>query len=116
MPASQVGAGKYMAPEVSSGSPYDGPAADTWSCGVILYTLLTGTLPFEDKEKIARGEWRRVDWFSEPLTALLANILQPVASRWTLDDVHASEWVKLQREAAVRVSVRVRVRVRLRVS
>ena len=100
MPVSQVGAGKYMAPEVSSGDPYDGCAADTWSCGVILYTLLTGTLPFEDKEKIATGEWRQVDWFSEPLNVLLSNILQPVASRWGLTDVHGSAWVKLQRELA----------------
>jgi serine/threonine protein kinase len=100
VPASQVGAGKYMAPEVSSGDPYDGCAADTWSCGVILYTLLTGTLPFEDKEKIATGEWRQVDWFSEPLNVLLSNILQPVASRWSLADVHGSAWVKLQRELA----------------
>ena len=100
VPASQVGAGKYMAPEVSSGDSYDGCAADVWSCGVILYTLLTGTLPFEGKEKIARGEWREVDWFSEPLNVLLSNILQPVASRWTLADVRASVWVKVQRSSA----------------
>ena len=49
---SQVGAGKYMAPEVASGSAYDGKAADVWSCAVILYTLLCGSLPFADSEGV----------------------------------------------------------------
>jgi serine/threonine protein kinase len=42
VPPTQVGAGRYMGPEVSSGESYDGLRADVWSLGVILYTLLTG--------------------------------------------------------------------------
>lgn len=97
VPASQVGAGKYMAPEVSSGDPYDGPAADVWSCGVILYTLLTGALPFENADKILAAEWRQVDWFSAPLNEVFSKIFQPVTSRWSLADVHASPWVTAQK-------------------
>ncbi|KAK2463692.1 hypothetical protein APHAL10511_004443 [Amanita phalloides] len=44
------GSPHYAAPEIISGEPYNGSAADIWSCGIILYALMSGKLPFDDED------------------------------------------------------------------
>jgi serine/threonine-protein kinase HSL1, negative regulator of Swe1 kinase len=57
------GSPHYAAPEVINGERYNGTASDVWSCGVILYALLTGRLPFDDEdivpllEKVRQGKY-----------------------------------------------------------
>ncbi len=50
------GSPHYASPEIVNGRRYSGTATDIWSCGVILFALLTGRLPFDDKNiKILLG-------------------------------------------------------------
>ncbi|GMH10010.1 hypothetical protein Nepgr_011851 [Nepenthes gracilis] len=73
----------YVAPEVIHRKGYDGAKADIWSCGVVLFVLLAGYLPFHDLNlmemyrKIGKAEFKYPNWFSPDVRRLLSKILDP---------------------------------------
>jgi len=75
------GTPNYVAPEVLEEKGYDGFRADVWSCGVILYTMLAGYLPFEDEsmnglfEKIQKGHFEYPDFFSKQVKEFISKML-----------------------------------------
>ncbi|XP_046655351.1 5'-AMP-activated protein kinase catalytic subunit alpha-2-like [Daphnia pulicaria] len=93
------GSPNYAAPEVISGKLYAGPEVDVWSCGVILYALLCGTLPFDDEHvptlfrKIKSGVFPIPDYLNKSVVNLLCHMLQvDPMKRATIDDVKKHEW------------------------
>ncbi|KRZ74435.1 5'-AMP-activated protein kinase catalytic subunit alpha-2 [Trichinella papuae] len=72
----------YAAPELLNGRFYAGPEVDIWSCGIVLYVLLSGKLPFEDDReivlyrKINSGVYAIPNSFSNSVTSLIYKILQ----------------------------------------
>lgn len=93
------GSPNYAAPEVISGKLYAGPEVDVWSCGVILYVLLVGRLPFDDDHipslfaKIQRGVFTIPHWIKSEAADLIRKMLQtnPV-QRATIDDIRQDPW------------------------
>ncbi|XP_057423513.1 CBL-interacting serine/threonine-protein kinase 25-like [Lotus japonicus] len=77
----QCGTPAYVAPEVLRKKGYDGFKTDTWSCGVILYALLAGCLPFQHENlmtmynKVLRAEFQFPPWFSPESKKLISKIL-----------------------------------------
>lgn len=96
------GSPNYAAPEVISGKLYAGPEVDVWSCGVILYALLCGTLPFDDAsvshlfKKIKSGHFRKPSHLSPSVVDLLQQMLQVnTVKRITIHQIMEHEWFKV---------------------
>jgi len=73
----------YVSPEVITKKGYDGAKADIWSCGVILFVLMAGYLPFLDAnlmvmyKKIYKGDFKCPPWFSSEVRRLVVRLLDP---------------------------------------
>merc|ERR1719253_877840 len=71
----------YAAPEMIAGQRYVPSQSDIWSCGVILFTLVCGYLPFEDNstpvlyDKILKGAYSTPEHISPPVADLIAGML-----------------------------------------
>lgn len=93
------GSPNYAAPEVISGHLYAGPEVDVWSCGVILYALLCGSLPFDDEsipnlfKKIKSGMYSLPSHLSQLARDLIPRMLvvDPM-KRVTVPEVRGHAW------------------------
>ncbi|MBA0847586.1 hypothetical protein Goshw_020252 [Gossypium schwendimanii] len=95
------GTPNYVAPEVLNDRGYDGATADLWSCGVILFVLLAGYLPFDDSnimnlyKKISAAEFTCPPWLSFSAMKLITRILDPnPITRITIPEILQDEWFK----------------------
>ncbi|KAG2686151.1 hypothetical protein I3760_10G164400 [Carya illinoinensis] len=91
----------YVAPEVINRKGYDGSKADIWSCGVILFVLLAGYLPFHDANlmemyrKIGKAEFKFPNWFGPEVRRLLSKILDPNPNtRISMSKIMDNSWFR----------------------
>ncbi|KAL2323767.1 hypothetical protein Fmac_028146 [Flemingia macrophylla] len=91
----------YTAPEILRRGGYEGSKADAWSCGVILYVLLAGQLPFDDSNipamcrRISRREFEFPPWISKSARSLIYQLLDPnPKTRLKLEDVFDNAWLR----------------------
>ncbi|CAD7089215.1 unnamed protein product [Hermetia illucens] len=96
------GSPPYAAPELFQGKKYDGPEVDVWSLGVILYTLVSGSLPFDGstlrelRERVLRGKYRIPFYMSTDCENLLRKflVLNP-AKRASLEVIMSDKWMNM---------------------
>ncbi|KAI8065429.1 hypothetical protein BC940DRAFT_258943 [Gongronella butleri] len=93
------GSPHYASPEIVAGMPYNGSASDIWSCGVILYALLTGHLPFDDEnirqllKKVKAGKYTMPNDISKTAQDLIRRILVVDPSkRLTMKQIMMHPW------------------------
>ncbi|XP_064602009.1 serine/threonine-protein kinase MARK1-like isoform X2 [Liolophura sinensis] len=96
------GSPPYAAPELFQGKKYDGPEVDVWSLGVILYTLVSGSLPFDGqnlkelRERVLRGKYRIPFYMSTDCENLLKKflVLNPT-KRASLENTMKDRWINI---------------------
>uniref|UniRef100_A0A0P5QAR8 MAP/microtubule affinity-regulating kinase 3 n=1 Tax=Daphnia magna TaxID=35525 RepID=A0A0P5QAR8_9CRUS len=99
------GSPPYAAPELFQGKKYDGPEVDVWSLGVILYTLVSGSLPFDGstlrelRERVLRGKYRIPFYMSTDCENLLKKflVLNPT-KRASLEAIMKDKWMNMGHE------------------
>nr|XP_043610799.1 CBL-interacting protein kinase 2-like [Erigeron canadensis] len=95
------GTPSYVAPEIIGQKGYDGAKADIWSCGVVLFVLMAGFLPFHDSNlmemyrKIASGKFKFPKAFPNEAKGLVSEILDPNPfTRISIADIMENSWFK----------------------
>lgn len=91
----------YVSPEVINRQGYEGAKADIWSCGVILFVLLSGYLPFRDQNlmemyrKIRDADFKFPKWFSSDACKLISRILDPnPKTRIPISKIMTNAWFR----------------------
>ncbi|KAB2621836.1 CBL-interacting serine/threonine-protein kinase 14-like [Pyrus ussuriensis x Pyrus communis] len=89
----------YVAPEILEKKGYDGAKIDIWSCGIVLFVLNAGYLPFNDPNlmvmyrKIYKGDYRVPKWTSPDLKRLISRLLDTNSeTRITVDEILKDPW------------------------
>ncbi|WRX26918.1 Protein kinase domain - like 10 [Theobroma cacao] len=97
----QCGTPAYVAPEVLRKKGYDGAKADIWSCGVILFVLLTGYLPFQAENvmkmyrKVFKAEYEFPPWISNDARRLISKLLvADPEKRITIPGIMRNPWFR----------------------
>ena len=96
------GTPSYAPPEMLEGLQYNGEASDIWSCGIILYAMLCGSLPFTESkediivEKIKKHEYKIPDYLSKEAQDILNHILKinPI-ERYTIESIKKHPWFNI---------------------
>ncbi|OWM70734.1 hypothetical protein CDL15_Pgr014407 [Punica granatum] len=89
------GTPNYVAPEVLSHKGYNGAVADVWSCGVILYVLMAGYLPFDELDLTTLYKFSCPSWFPVGAKSLIHRILDTnPETRITIEQIRNDEWFK----------------------
>ena len=91
----------YAAPEMIAGKEYNGVEVDIWSCGIILFALVNGFLPFEDPntselyKKILNDTPKCAEFISEECQDLILHILaKDPEERYSIEQIRAHPWYR----------------------
>ncbi|XP_059297752.1 CBL-interacting serine/threonine-protein kinase 11-like [Lycium ferocissimum] len=95
------GTPSYVAPDILTKKGYDGAKVDVWTCGIILFVLNAGYLPFHDSNlmgmyhKICNGEFKCPKWMSSELKRFLHRLLDTnPMTRITIEEIINDPWFK----------------------
>lgn len=89
----------YASPEIVNGRPYRGPEVDSWALGVLLYTLVYGTMPFDGGDhknlirQISNGEYREPTQSSDARGLIRWMLMVNPDRRATVEDIANHWWV-----------------------
>ncbi|XP_036415033.1 NUAK family SNF1-like kinase 2 [Colossoma macropomum] len=89
----------YASPEIVNGRPYKGPEVDSWSLGVLLYTLVHGAMPFDGRDykslvrQISTGDYHRPTKPSDACGLIRWMLMVNPERRATLDEIAGHWWL-----------------------
>lgn len=108
----RCGTPAYVAPEVLSKKGYDGAKADIWSCGVILFVLLAGYLPFQAENvmkmyrKVFKAEYDFPPWFSTDAKRLISELLvSDPEKRISIPEIMQNPWFQKGFSKPIAISI-----------